>query len=159
MIKPLSLQKKYTLIYSGDPALIPVPEKHDGQSDEDHAKLVEERARKLTVAQDTGDWSEMIQPGQHPTQFQMRQLTSSQFNWVHGTVRRLKLGELESSALLFRLALSQVDGLDGVRVIDREDFEGQKLVSVEVYDAVGFEVANEIANVVFKRCSTPVRPL
>lgn len=161
MIKPLSVQRTYSLIWSGDPALSR-PVQTEGQSDDDHAAVVEAFSRALSIARDTGDWRSVVAPGKRPVVYQMRQVKPSQFDWCEGTIHRLKLGGMEAQAMLFRLALSQVDGLDGAHIKEREPFEGQLLAPVDVYDTIveqfGYPVVVELADIVYARCKQPLRP-
>ena len=139
-----------------------VPPPHR-KPDDEYAALVEEFNRKLNVARDTSDWREVIAPGKRPVMYQMRQIKASQFDWCQGTMRRLRLAELEATALLFRLALSQVDGLEGAHFKEREPFEGQLLAPIDVYDAIvdalGRAPIVELGDIVFARCTQPIRPL
>lgn len=76
MLRPLSNQKKYEAFYSGDPAVIQLPE---GLKDKARIKAQKERAKKIERARETGDWSEVLVNGETPTRFSMRPIPTAHY--------------------------------------------------------------------------------
>jgi hypothetical protein len=109
MIRPPSSQRIYELFYSGDPALIPLP---DDATDEQK----KERARLIDLARDTGQHTELLLPGEKLTLFKMRQLPAEAYGDL---VAMLRNGELAFRvfALAFKVACIDAAPIpDGVKV-------------------------------------------
>ncbi len=102
MIKPPSVQNEYTLIYSGDPALVLPADEVD-------------RVRALDQARETGEWAPLLS-GEPPTVFHVRNLSGEDMEWWEGERNRSRLGGLESSALMLRMALTSIDNLNGIKI-------------------------------------------
>jgi hypothetical protein len=151
MIKPPSLHAEYTLIYSGDPALS-LPED------------LEERARVLAEARETGKWDALIHGEEQPTLFTVRPLKGSEFDWWAGEVSRRKLVESEAAALALRLSLRKVDNFGSHRV-EFVQVEGHSLARTGIIDAIyseaggeGRGIVLELATAVIERAQTAPRP-
>lgn len=147
MIKPPSLQSDYSLIYSGDPALV-LPEDAD------------ERARLLQQARETGNWTGLIAQGQEPTLFTVAPLTGSAFAWLSGETRRRDLSQVESLSLALRLALRKVSGFGDHKVTLSKTDEGYKIANVDIIDAIyaaaGAEPVMELgAHIITKASESP----
>lgn len=103
MIKPPSNQKTYDAFYSGDPAIIQLP---DEASDEQK----KDRDDRIKRARETGLWDDVIAGGEQPTVFTFKQLTAAQTGHLHdimGNPRR----QFEALMLAFCLALVDVKHL------------------------------------------------
>lgn len=154
MIKAPSVQREYTLIWSGDPALS-LPE--DAQ----------ERSRVLADARLTGNWAPLIADGQQPTLFHFKDLTRAEFGWWDGersNSARLgrPLGVLEASDLVLRLALRSVDNF-GSHKVTRKQFGPVWLCELDIINAISDQAGSaplvEFAEIVLERAANPIRPL
>lgn len=115
LIRPPSLQKRFDVFWTRDPALVPLP---DGASDEQK----KERDRLIELALESGRvdmWREITNPGDQLTAFSMKPLTSEQF----GELASMRLAARDEVAafkvwlLAFRLALVDARPLpEGVTV-------------------------------------------
>lgn len=131
LASPPSLQREYSLCFSGDPAL-DIPEvPAEGAADRDD--VIKDREHKLKVARETGNWP--IKPGQTPTYFRFRQVGGSACRWWFGESQRQSLSTIEDIELMFRLALVSIDGLPGVTM--QHDKRGKfPLVSIGTMDEI-----------------------
>lgn len=140
MLKAPSLQHRYTLVFSEDPALdLPVvPElAHDAtQEQRDEAeKLEKEREHKLKVARETGRWDDLCRPGMEPTLFTFEPITGTTLTWLQGEARRRNLGNEEGIELAFRLSLRDVTNLGKFKVDDVVE-DGRRLATAATIDAL-----------------------
>lgn len=154
MIKPQSVQREYTLIFSGDPALV-LPEDEEA------------RDRLLKQARETGDWAPLIAEGQEPTLFHFRDLTRTEVGWwdgerSHSSRHDRPLSALEASDLALRIALRGVVNFGKHKVIRRQH-GNVWLADESIIDAISNEAGSaplmEFANVVLERAANPLRPL
>ena len=127
MIKPPSLIREYTWIWSRDPALNSPP---SDASDEDR----KEWERRLKVARETGQWDGVLAPGQEPTRFSLRLIPGDL--WRKYVDEHRTQGIATMSGLSVRLALRGVVGLtdtDGKEVkVKLEPTEFGKIASPDV---------------------------
>lgn len=152
MIKPQSLLKEYTLIWSGDPALaLPTDEK--------------EREHAIDTAQETGDWSRLLSGNEEPTMFHVTPLTGPQFDWWQGECVRNKLIVAEGAVLALRLALKRVENFGEHQVQVRPSADGPPLATMDIITAIynecgglGRSVIEELAGVIIHRAKNPLRP-
>ncbi len=113
MIKAPSVQSKYTLVWSKDPAL-ELPEHVDdpaltAEENETARKRVDEnRERLLKTARLTGDWTPITRPGERPTFFTFDHMSHTEFSWVEGEAARRQLGPLEINDLFFLVAIRDI---------------------------------------------------
>lgn len=167
MITPPSLQNEYTLCFSGDPAL-DLPEVPEIDRDTAGAervaevdKLIAARDAKLKVARETGNWP--IRPGQRATLFRFKPVGGSAVRWWFGESQRQRLSAVEDIELMFRLALSGIDNVEGVTV--RHDKSGKfPLVAISTMDEIyasgaGPTAVLELGTVVAERSIGGVPPL
>ena len=113
MIKPPSNQKPYEVFYTGDSAIISLPEE---ASDEQRKEL----ARRIKRALQTGEWSDVIIPGEQPTRFSMKPLSGELAGELYAMLRDAR-SERERYlvwSLAFRLALVDVKNLPDAGEID-----------------------------------------
>lgn len=171
MIKPPSLQNDYTLCSEYDDALdLPeVPKLGDDASAEDRAtakKLSDEREQKLKTARDHGSWDSLVKQGRTAVRFHFRQLGRSAIHWWLAEIERGNLSNVESSELLFRLALKSVDGVT-FPVPLKHDNGKFPMLSVASMDAVyaidgnsgvGLMIVGELTYLVSER-ARGLRPL
>jgi hypothetical protein len=120
VIKPPSLIREYTWIWSRDPALNSPP---PDASDEDK----KEWERKLKIARETGQWDALISPGQSPTRFSLRLIPGD--DWRKYIDEYRNQGVAAMTALAVRLALRGVH--------DLTDTDGKE-VKVKLEPASGF---------------------
>ena len=158
MIKPQSVQNEYSLIFSGDPALS-LPEDP------------EERTRVLRIAQQTGNWTALVVPGQVPTVFHFRNLEHSDIAWLDGehqlsTEHGRPLGNIEYLTLAVRLALRSVDNFGTHKVEHKQLGSQRKVATAAIVNAIhaaagklGPELLTEFAVHIINRGSGQLDPL
>ena len=169
MIQPPSVQKDYSFIYSGDPALdLPaIPDEVEGEDPEARKLAVEkaiaDREAVLARARETGQWQALVRAGETPTIFTLHPLGTA-YDWWCGEVKRRSLCDSEAALLVVRLALRQVDNF-GKYKVEPTSQGGQALAKNEVIDAIYAEAGDagrliilELANHVIERATTPLRP-
>jgi len=157
MIKAPSIQHEYSLIFSGDPALILPADP-------------EEKARLIRVAQETGDWKGLLGDEQ-PTIFQFRNLSRTQLGWFEGErnscswLNGRPLSGRESDDLMVRLALRGVENF-GKHKVSFARINGQSIATSDIIDAIhdeanphGEAVIGELAGIVTERALQQIRPL
>lgn len=164
IIRPPSYQREYTEHWSGDPALVqppPKPAKDAGaEAEAAYKKALEEYQRKLRVARETGDWAALRIEGAQPTPFVMGQVDRNIWRSIgdrlmlHSSNPRW-IGPHECHALLFRLALQKIVGLD-IEVERRPDprWDGWVMASPDVVgalDAIDTGIVTELGDEVFIR--------
>ena len=131
MFAPPSLQHEYTLVFSGDPALmLPDDEK--------------ERAAKLRAARETGRWAELCKPGEQPTLFTIRPIEGPLLTWLHGYSSRARLSNDEGMELALRVALKGVENL-GAFEITHSKIEGRVVVSEDTMAAL-YAIGRELGD-------------
>lgn len=141
MIKPVSLQSTYTLVWSQDPAL-DLPEPPPDANDEQKAEVAKERERLLRVARQTGNWQPITKPGEQPTFFHFDCLSHNEFAWAQGEASRRQLGDLEINNLLFLVAIRRIENFGDVKIERKQvgRIEGTKdsiwLASAAVLDKI-----------------------
>lgn len=170
MLKPLSMQREYSLVAAVDPALdLPViPELPDDAPAEDVAardKIIAERREKYQRACDTGSWP--IKPGEQPTVFDFRQFPGAALDWLLGEMVREKLIEKEVYALAFRIALSGIKNfgnwkpstvtVDGHRMISDERMEEIYGIGGDEKPLLGSAIIEDLGRIVFDRATQGVR--
>lgn len=67
MIRPPSNQKQHSAFYTGDPAIIQLP-------DEASEEQVKDRDERIDRARESGEWRDVISEGEAPTEFVFRPL-------------------------------------------------------------------------------------
>jgi hypothetical protein len=154
MIKAPSVQREYTFIWSGDPALS-LP------TDDD------ERARVLKVSRDTGDWSPLVAAGKQPTLFTLAHLSRTEIGWWEGERSNSPrnggrpLSSMEASDLLVRLALHSVENFKGS--VQRRNAGPVSLADESIINAIfekfGAGALAELADAIVERALNPIRPL
>lgn len=158
MIKVPSLQSEYSLIFSADPAL----------SLPDDA---EERDRVLRIARQTGNWTNLVTPGQVPTVFHFRNLEHTDIAWLDGEQQNSSehnrpLGTIEYLTLAVRLALRSVENF-GTHKVDHKPLGSQRKVATPaIINAIhaaagklGAELLTEFAVHIINRGSGQLDPL
>lgn len=169
MFKPASLQRDYTICSQYDSALdLPVvPEKRDDETAEDaaiRAAVATERAEKLRIARERSDWTAITRIGGKPTLFQCRHIPGSDVDWWHG--QRERLGDVESQALLFRLALNSIENFGG-HEFKHEYIDGHRVAPASTLDilyaldensGIGRKVVGELAGVVAEKTFARLSP-
>lgn len=158
MIKVPSLQSEYSLIFSGDPAL----------SLPDDA---EERSRVLRIAQQTGNWTAHVIPGQVPTVFHFRNLEHTDIAWLDGEQQNSSehnrpLGTIEYLTLAVRLALRSVENFGTHKVEHKPLGSQRKVATPAIVNAIhaaagklGAELLTEFAVHIINRGSGQLDPL
>jgi hypothetical protein len=172
MFKPGSLQRDYTLCSEYDSAL-DLPEVADLAEDASEESIaarnaaIEERARRLRVARERGEWATIIKPGGKPTLFHFRHIPGSALDWWHG--KSEQLGTIAGYALLFRLALKGVENLGSLEM-KFDEIDGQRVLSDASIDQlyalqradgteIGRAIVGELGRVVAQKTFRGVSPL
>ena len=142
MINPPSLQRSFTLIWSGDPALV-LPA--------DPA----ERENVLRVARETGEWKALL--GGEPSRVVCRQIGGACFRWLISDVRRKKLSELEFASLAVRLSVERIENWNGYE-LELGRLEGYPIASTKLIDdldSVDKDIVNELGAILIERADGP----
>ncbi len=146
IVRPSSFIREYDDFYTGDPAIVQLA---DAASDEDQKS----HRRRIEVARETGNWTDVLVPGMEPTKFTMKPLSGE----VH---RRLldmvpdKVGLIEVHALAFRCAIMSVSNFGGLE-FKRE--QTQKLGTmaassvVDALDAVDMGIVTQLGAEALRR--------
>ena len=154
MIKPPSIQKEYTLIFSGDPAL-------------DLPEETEARDLALKVARETGNWP--IKPGQEPTLFGLDPMSGMALTWMYSEMARKELTQIEIAEMSLRLTLKSVTNF-GSHSVTFDTGGPFRLVSSQFINTLysfgvdlgtpnaGRTVIGELGGVAFLRAREPVSP-
>lgn len=161
MIRLPSLQRTFDLYWTSDDALEqpPAAPARDA-SPEEHAAHKEADAAyhaKLRAAWETGDWSPLLIPGKSPTKFVCAQVDRE--IWRSIMERHLlpadnkqHISNQRMYSLVFRLAVVDIVGLDGVKVRREHDEEwGWTMATrdiVNVLDAGSMHIVSEIGAVI-----------
>lgn len=151
MLKPPSQIKTYSVIFSGDPALVLPADPKD-------------QLRALELARETGQWASLIKEGEVATVFELRPLPGTAFDWWAGEVRRKRLSNPETNTLLVRLALRKVEHF-GAHKVELETCDGQQLATEAIIDALyaesgdlGRAVVGELGDLIYKRAERTLGP-
>jgi hypothetical protein len=164
MIRLPSLFRDYDLCWSGDSAIRqPPPAPADDATDEQRAayKLaLADYERALEVARETGNWPAVTLENQVPAKFVMRQVDRNAWRaladlWSLPRDNPRRLGDHTMLALVFRLALKNIVGVDGLEVrrsIDpRWEWEMADANVVTLLDTVSPSIVTEIGSIVLQR--------
>ena len=164
-----SVQHAYTFIWSRDPALSAIEPLADDATDvqrEQHAEAEVDRARKLEIARETGDYSALIVPGRTPVCYQLGHLSRNDRAWLDGEVGMSAelgrpLGLIERNDLLVRVALRSIDNFKHKvkRVKNRAGIWLSEPEIIDLIDAAQPTALAEIADTVWQRVVAPLRPL
>ena len=169
MIKPPSTQHEYSFIWSRDPALLQVEPLAADATDvqrEQHAESVADRARKLEVARETGDYSALIVPGKQPVCYQLGHLNRTDKGWFDGEVAMSSelgrpLGIIERNDLIVRIALRSIDNFKH-KVKRAKNRAGVWLAEPDIcnhIDEAQPTALAEMADAIYQRVVAPLRPL
>lgn len=118
MIKPPSLQREFTIIWSKDPALVPPPETPDENADEAalaaYKLALTDYERRLKVARETGEWAPMVREGHAPTAFHFMGLDREEGSWLYGeseysSIHKRPLTRPEQFNLIVRIGIRGID--------------------------------------------------
>lgn len=165
MIRLPSLQKPYDAIFSGDGALKQPPAKPVKDADDTTiAKYKAEYAdylATLTSCQETGDWTPLLLEGQVPLKFVLQQVDRNIWRSLvdraalpASNSRHVGLGSI--LALLFRLAIVEIVGAEGIRVRREPDpaWDGWTMAQPEIVtilDAANQNIVSEIGGSIYRR--------
>ena len=167
MIKLPSVQRDFTLIYSGDPALDLPAFASDSASDDEKQASLEARAQALKVARETGNWP--IKAGESPTLFHFTPDPGLAYDYFESEIRRghqrkKPLSAHELAVLIFRIALRKVENIGPLK-LEFEDIDGYRLVSAKFVESiyalgdVGRALVAELGALAYERIRDPIGPL
>jgi hypothetical protein len=110
MIRLPSLQKTWSMFVTCDLAIVKRP------AADDAAALADWQA-KIKAARETGDWTPVTVDGQQPTKFQMGQVDRNVWRVIQDRATLTPgthghIGFVQLAALLFRLSIRDINGLD-----------------------------------------------
>lgn len=158
MIKPPSLLKPYTLIYSGDPALDLPALAADNASDDEKKAAIDRRNLALKNARETGGWQ--IKPDETPTLFHFEPLNARARDRIEAEIAvdaSKRLGPTDFASLVFRLAVRRIDNIGDV-TIAFSDAGGYQVASEDLvayirdtFGIVGDRVIGELSQLVMQR--------
>jgi hypothetical protein len=165
VIRLPSLQRAVDCYFSGDPALKQPPVAPDKDASEEsiaaYKSAFAEYDATLTACQETGQWAPLLIDGQVPLKFVLGQVDRTIWRSVidrgalpNNNPRHIGTGALLS--LLFRLALRDLVGADGVVVQRSSDshWDGWVMAQPEivtVLDAANHNIVSEIGGSVYRR--------
>lgn len=160
MIKAPTIQGDYSLVWSGDPALnLPDPG--------------EERDRVLTIARETGRWTDLVVTGQAPTVFHFKRLPKSVFDWIigehqHSSIYGRPLSQVEGYSLFFRCALKSIENWGEHGKFKPTSMGGVTMAPESIVDAIGrvdpndcmigAAILGELAQLVWMRETAGITP-
>jgi hypothetical protein len=170
MIRPPSLAKPFDLFVTCDPAIIRAPsrpaENCTPEEVEAYKTALAEYATKIRNARETGDWQPVVVEGQVPTKFVMGQVDRNVWRAVMdravlpGDSPR-HIGQITLNALLFRLAVRNVVGLDAFSRSADSHWDGWVMAPASLVtqlDEIDPSIVGEIGAEIFRRLQT-VSPL
>lgn len=144
--RPPSNVVAYDDFYSRDPAIIPPPA---------DPKDREERDRKLAVARETGDWSEIVVPGATPARFKMLPLKGNVYREICDSLESKRVGSRRMFQVAFRCAIQGVvdPGLDvTIKTEDTERFGKVATADVaDYFDRIDIGIVDELGNEAMRR--------
>ena len=162
MLSP-SLQKPHAIIWSRDPALaVPDdPEQRADESNEDFAKrkaeVWSEWDRKVGIARETGDWSELIRPGATPTMFYVKPMGVA-FRKIADGILTGRIGDVELPAYSLRACLTEVENLGGFELKKVDEPRIGKIADEEIIailDGIDPKIVGELGAYCWKRAEKP----
>lgn len=166
MIRQPSLQRPYSDFYSGDPAVIPRPLPPPLDASDDERALFkrnfDEYRTKITVAKETGNWTEVAVPGQSITSFLMGHVDRTIWRSI---VDRQALpddnaryiGPATMLQILVRLSVQSINGWDFKieRHVDSDwGWAMAQPELIQTLDNIDPKIVAELGGGVFRRLQT-----
>lgn len=113
MIKPPSSQKTFDAFFASDPAIVSLP----GEASDEAKKDLEDRIER---ARETGEWADVTLPGEAPTRFTFRQLSSDVAGDLHSRLKdsRSHQDQFRVYRDAFLLAVVEVKNLPDAGKVD-----------------------------------------
>lgn len=149
MIKPKSISKEYTLVWSQDPALqLPLDEKAADEA--------------LRIARQTNKWDALIKPGELPTLFQVEPMKGTTYSWLTSEQKRRNFAGIQLYELALALVLVRVDNFGDFRIEHTTNRDGLRVVSPESLDElykVHRELIEELGGIVMLHAVEGISPL
>lgn len=156
---PSSLQGRFSLVYTGDPALQPrpadLPDDADEAARKERTAAQEKYDHDLKVCRETGNWSALIVPGASPTLFSFELPRGEKRRGLIDAYRTLLIDGKESTAAsrLVRSTLRDVTNWPGPKLAWIEE-DGVRLVAEDVVtflDDITPRIVGELAGLVRER--------
>lgn len=157
MIKPPSLVREYTWIWSKDPALDAPPA---GSS----KKTLTEWTRRLKNARDTGRYDGVMKAGEKATTFQLRLIPNDIWLTLVGLVKSGTISDVEWPVWAARLALNSIadtglpDEADMTRRTDGDFPRLGQMAPKEAFDQFGplaIEICGDMFGTILERQAAP----
>lgn len=154
-----SLQGRFALVYSGDPALQPRPEDlPDDAPDADKTERANQQVKwdhDLQVCRETGNWTTLVKPGDSPTVFRgelPRGIARRTLNDLFGAAIDGRQ-PATATAMLFRVWLREVSNLPNAKVtlVKEQGLEMADESIVETLDSISPAIIAELGGLVFQR--------
>ena len=157
MIKPPSLVREYTWIWSQDPAL-------DAPPKDASKKARADWDRRLKLARETGVYDGLMKPGEQPTTFSLKLIANETWLTLVGLVRSGAISDVEWPMWAGRMALHAI-GNTGMA--DEADLKRQtvadfprlgQMAPAEAFDQfgpMGIAIANDMFVTLLERQAAP----
>jgi hypothetical protein len=155
--RPPSTQRTYDEFWSGDPAFEQAPENATEKQLAEHAKRIE-------ACRDHAKWDSMLVEGGSPTKFVMAPVDRNIWREIcdRGQLpasSERRIGDHMLAALLFRLALTKIENLDGVEVKRTRDAKWGWVMAqaeiVTILDEYNPGIVGELGSAVYERLIGP----
>lgn len=161
MIKPPSLVREYTWIYSGDSALDFPSSPRDAKKPSTEWKDWE---RRLKQARELGVYDGVMKAGQTPTRFNLRVIPNDIWLALAGLVKSGSISDVEWPMWAARMATYSITDIgipDEVEIVRRTDRHFDRLGQMAPVDAfnqfgpLGIEIANDMFLTILERQQSP----
>ena len=159
MIRLPSLVRDYDLVWSGDSAIRQPPTLSAEPTDAEKAALADYE-QAIKVARETGNWASLVLENQVPAKFVMRQVDRNAWRaladlWALPKDNPRRIGDHSMLALVFRLALKNIAGVEGLEVRRAVDSHwGWDMALPEVVtllDMVDPSIVTELGGIVLQK--------
>jgi hypothetical protein len=161
VIKPPSLVREYTWIWSGDPALDFPETPKDAKKP---SKEWKDWERRLKQARELGVYDGVLKAGQVPTKFNLRVIPNDLWMALVGLVKSGSISDVEWPLWAARMAIHSISDTgiaEEADIIRRTDPNFDRLGQMAPVDALnqfgplGIEIANDMFLTILERQQSP----
>jgi hypothetical protein len=156
-LRPPSNVVAYDDFFSADPAIVQPPKERT--TEQSLKELLDEHARKLVVARETGRWEDVTVPGRTPARFKMQPLTGNVRREILDAIERRGIGSHRAAQIAFRVAFKGVTDpeLGDTVKLELEDTDRYgKIAAIAVadfFDRIDPQIVTELGNEAVRRAS------